>query len=260
MSTERYLFPAHGPNEGAIRQALTLAVQIQQQAGENTDIVVLTHDKGSLTPSTVNWNGLGDAVSKALSKGQTIPLPGGGHIRHETMRSYRSTSFRGIVLALHPEKKMLNAVDAARLAQAVIVVPWLRDDVAEWVSTWQPAIPGQPTPTAPPHVQNSVVSVALEHLTGSINLSTGLGHPLDHASAVHLFRLLKKHGEDFDPAEVRAWAVTHSWHPNAADDLEDVAAKVLAGKRLKVAREASYGTDYIEMLRKEAKERSTEPK
>lgn len=51
-----------------------------------------------------------------------------------------------------------------------------------------------------------VVERALESPTRRVNLSTGVGYPSDKAAAVGLFRVLEAGGEDYDAAEIAAWA------------------------------------------------------
>ena len=86
--------------------------------------------------------------------------------------------------------------------------------------------PQAQTQSAPPnsglstHVEN-----ALQRLTDTINLGTGLNHPSDKKHAERTFDKLRADGHAFDPVEVRRWAQRHNWSSGAAAELEAVARK-----------------------------------
>jgi hypothetical protein len=78
---------------------------------------------------------------------------------------------------------------------------------------------------APPDTLSEPVEEALKQLTSTINLGTGLGHPLDKKHAERTIDKLRSEGHSFDPAEIRRWAQRNNWSSGAAADLEAIARK-----------------------------------
>jgi hypothetical protein len=70
------------------------------------------------------------------------------------------------------------------------------------------------------------VEEALERLTQTINLSTGLSHPSDKKHAERTIAELRQEGHSFHPVEIRRWAQRNAWSSNAAANLEAIARKV----------------------------------
>jgi hypothetical protein len=97
-----------------------------------------------------------------------------------------------------------------------------------------------------------VVEKAMEALTVSVNLSTGLGHPSDKESAIGMLKLLKSAGENYEPEQLRAWAVCHGWQPRHARSLAELAEKVKAGKRIQGGKRKMWRSDIIDIWRQEA--------
>jgi hypothetical protein len=99
----------------------------------------------------------------------------------------------GATLAVWPSARLLERLEEAG-PRALCVVPWTEHDVADWLANWDPRDlrSGEEAPKA--QLSSPVVEAALVDLTALVNLSTGLGHPSDHASAVSLFRILKDGG------------------------------------------------------------------
>lgn len=255
MDTIRHLITSNGPGVSPIQKALALAVTLHAESGSTLPITLLTPANATLQSGNVVHQTIGDAAAKALLKGQTVRLSGNVMLAHDSQRSLSSHKKYGVVVAVYPTMQMLNEVDSIHGIAAIVIVPLTMAEVGEWVATWGPVIDGKANVAAVRSISSSFVEVALEHLTGSINLGTGLGHPLDKAKAVVLFRQLKKLKEIYDPKEIRAWAVRHHWAPEAADELKRIGEAILAGKAVRSEPGYAWSKEYIEQLRAEAKER-----
>lgn len=114
-------------------------------------------------------------------------------------------------------------------------MPWQEDEIEVWRRARRAVdITGDDAPPAPPTIADAVVLAAARSLTRIVNLNSGLAHPRDKAAAVHTFRRLKRGGYDWDPSEIRIWAMANGWRAEDAQDLEDVADGVRQGRRYRV--------------------------
>ena len=86
-------------------------------------------------------------------------------------------------------------------------------------------------------------------------MSTGILHPLDRATAVDLFRILRDNGIPYDPKEIRAWLVSQGgWQPSDADDVKRVAEAILARKALR-GQHRAWIDNILEILEQRAKKK-----
>jgi hypothetical protein len=235
----------------AIRKAIALLDELSAR--------LHTPDTIMLIPAKLNLQGvieeaLGNRVVRALAQGKRVSLPSGANMRVETQKTFRDSRSQDLILGMYVTQKMLNQIDGAKQAAAVIVVPWTMEEVAEWRKTWNPKLPGQESaPSQTVLVENPAVEAALEMLTHTVNLSTGLSHPSDKTQAVKLFRLLFDNGELYDADSVRAWAMRNGWTPEGADELRAVAQAVSERKRIKGGRfPTEHARTLIGRLRKRA--------
>jgi len=247
---KRYLVPAQGPEIEPITTAFALLVKLCNDLQRHAILLVPT--KRNVRRTTLETV-LGTEVAKALAKGESVKLPGGWNLTLRTERTFQDSWTSDIIIGVYVTKRMLDQIDSAANAAAIVVVPWLMDDVTGWKRTWNPHVLGEPP--APPEalIENAVVQEGLKALTGRVNLSTGLAHPSDKAAAVQLFRELYRHGELYDPDSVRAWALRNGWTPEGADDLRYVAQAILDRRRIRGGRYPVWSPDIIEVLRERAK-------
>jgi hypothetical protein len=96
-------------------------------------------------------------------------------------------------------------------------------------------------------------------LSMRVNLSTGLSHSSDKAAAVEAFRILASARRRWEPAEIEAWALGNGWSGDAASELGQVAAGVLAGRRYQVRPGQSWRPDILDVW-EEAAAKGSRPK
>lgn len=143
--------------------------------------------------------------------------------------------WKGPILAVYPNKKLLDKIDGLYGVTHVLIVPWSREEVEFWINRWSACDLDNPSsPRRREILSNKVVEEALKSLTNTVNLSTGISHPNDREKAINLFMRLKQAGEIFNPEEIRDWLIAESgWNPQYADGVKDVAEKVLEGHRFR---------------------------
>ncbi len=201
---------------------------------------------------------IGEHLAKALAKNQKVKLPNSPVELSLMTERERLYTWDSPVLVVYPSKKLLDKVDSLFGVTHVLVIPWTLEEIQYWIDTWGAYELGtQPTKSKRRLVSNPVVEEALRSLTVGVNVSTGIGHPLDKASTIDLFRRLKAASEHFDPEEVRAWLVAEgNWKPKYADDVAEVARGVIEGKRFRGTR-SRWRKDIVKVWRKEAKKKKT---
>lgn len=134
-------------------------------------------------------------------------------------------------IALWPDVKQLGKIhDNGHQLTALGVLTWSLKDVDPWasaVSADDLLKLGVPKPV---EFDDDVVRGAMRSLTNAVNLSSGLGHPLDWDKAVLTFRLLKRRGHFWDPSQVERWAIANGWDAHHAADLREVADAYSSGR------------------------------
>lgn len=135
----------------------------------------------------------------------------------------------------------------------MLVVPWIPDEVETWINARGAIELGAPiTESSGPVVESKVVETALRGLTAVVNVSTGISHPSDRASAVQLFEILRDAGEPFTPNEVKAWLIGKGgWKATHAQDVAEVAQKVLQSRKL-ISGSRRWRLDILDIWRKES--------
>jgi hypothetical protein len=254
FETKRILVPVNDPELEPIQTALGIVGVLAERDSVIKEVLIVVHTKANLSGTTLETT-LGKGVAKALAEGKSVRLFENLVLRAETLKTINQHRAPHIIIGVYADKKMLDAIDALPRSIAVIIVPWIMDDeVQEWRRTWSPVVIGEKAPEIDLIIDNPIVEEAMKMLSGSVNLSTGLSHPLDRAKAIDLFRGLKDNREPFEPDAIRAWAVRNNWRPKAADELRSIAQGVLEGKRFKRGGIPSWNPQMIEILRQKVQQ------
>lgn len=239
---DRFCIDTEGVDDEAVRLGLAWLRQYSQEYG---------HTAATLhVPGLRNVESLSRVVGAAadrIQKAKSFMLDG----VQVGVATKRSGDIRGPVLALWTNDQILEAIEDAFPA-AICAIPWARRGIANWVQAWGPVDLRTGQHGARAEISNPVVEAAMQSLTSRVNLSTGLGHPNDRTAAIEMLRVLKKAGEEFDPSEIRAWAASHGWRPKDASELEEIAEKVLEGRRLKTDGHG-WKSDIVQYWREQAK-------
>lgn len=222
--TVRVLIPLDSQDAQTLKYALAYAEKIAARA-KVSDVILLTHTKTQLDGPGLS-QGLGPTAAKALSKGTTFNLHWGGKLHAETIRTLEYKARNSVVIAYYADEKLLDLVDGLHGIAGVVAVPWVPGEADGWAARWSVIVHGQEK--QPPNVliDDPVVVRALESLTSTINLSTGLGHPSDKQLANEILRILRAKGHSDPSGKIKSWAIRHNWKPEAASDLEAMTKKI----------------------------------
>jgi len=224
---ERYYINTMGNDDDAYREAMQFACELVNNGMEVGTVILLARTK-----RTVGWlkRLYGDDVVKKLFTGVKFEncLP---TFLIQTVRSYTNfTATSDIVIAMGLDDGDLMKLDDYDEVKAIISIPWLRENVQRWVSTWSPTEirtnqQAERFPSPEP-----VVQIALRELTSNINLSTGIHHGHDNDRAKMYIRALNKYST-LDGNTVMAFLVRElGWDSDHANDVKKLIDTLNAGK------------------------------
>jgi hypothetical protein len=246
---QRFFVSAHGPDDDALADGFRWLFRFAQEHGCEKAAVFV--------PGVAQIESLGrvvgEEVARSLRKDREIVVDG---VTVDLLieRRLPFAFEEGPVLAVWVDDRQLDKLDGLR-SPGICAIPWVQTDIDGWKTNWNPVDVRTGEPEGSDEtIGNPVVVKAMEALTNSVNLSTGLGHPSDKESAIQMLRLLKGAGEDYDPDQLRAWAVRHGWQPHHARSLAEIAEKINMGRRVQGGRRQMWRTDIIDLWREEAAE------
>jgi hypothetical protein len=93
---------------------------------------------------------------------------------------------------------------------------------------------------------------ALKSLHSRINVSTGLGHPLDEDAAKEMFKMLAGQGEVLQKADIENWAVSKGWNPKHAGELGELGQKIGEGKRVQIKNKGRWKPGIVDTWKSRA--------
>jgi hypothetical protein len=248
---QRYFLDAHGADDDALAEGFLWLVTFARENGHERAAVFVP----SLGQVENLSRAIGPAAATRLGKDRQIRIDGVTvDLLIERKLSYALRD--GPILAVWVDDEQLDKLDSLR-APGICAIPWVRTDIDGWKANWNPVdIRTGESSGNDETILNPVVVKAMETLTAAVNLGTGLSHPYKE-SAVQMLKLLKKGGEDYDPDQIRAWAVRNGWQPRHARKLAELAEKIAEGRRVKGGKRQVWRDGVIDLWRNEAEKAGT---
>jgi len=188
------------------------------------EITLLVPSKGSF-PSTVVGQFLGKKVSDALCKGDNVSITSTLRMNLQTARKFEQYRQYGMLFGVYLSKGDCQTLDSATSVRGIALLPWTEKEGKDWQSIWNPAVLGAIAWTPVPTPLHPDVEAALLQLTGRVNLSSGLKHPLDKQAAKETFAKLKLSSHILDADVIRQWATRNGWQPKDAQELGDLSRR-----------------------------------
>lgn len=224
--TKRILVPGDDLNHEAIGNAIALGVELSKKDASEVDgVVIFIPSKAQIRHSSLETV-LGEKLASSLYKGNDIKLHSSISLRAETIKTFRSTYKRYIVVVVYADQKMMDQLDGMANLHAIIAVPHLPNALDNWVKTWSPSIFGEQASEGNQIIDDAIIESALSSLTNTINLSHSILNPRDKEHADNTIRILRRNKHTEDSSNVRAWAIKNGWHPKAATELEKLWVKI----------------------------------
>lgn len=219
---KRIHIPNMGPDKSNIPKAIN--VGIKECKANTTDVLVLITPVKNNFDSIVVGEFLGKDVSKRLMKGDRVPISGQGvSLSHHSVSTIQKGRIPKVGIAFHVSFSDIKKLDNLQF-DCLIFVPWLDMDGERWARIWDAETHEGMTVGAAVNLP-SEVEKALSDLTACVNLSTGLGHPLDKEHAKRKFSQLCSAGVIWDPSEIEKWAVRNRWKVSDAQELATLSSK-----------------------------------
>lgn len=225
MNNKYYVDIDHnGFNQEAYLNAFKFANKLAGQDKEVKRIVCYVHAKGNIgyfEPFFSERDIKRLLEGNVRVKGIRVPLT------IETKITYAKSKYSSfncdIVLAFGMDLEDLEILDDYYGVKYIVAIPWLKHKTMPWVERWGAhEITGKGPQAIPPSV-SSIVKVALEELSSSINMSTGISHPMDNDLAKTYIRALHKYEPVLKAEDVVSYLVKElgwsSAHANAIGKL-----------------------------------------
>lgn len=205
----RSLVPNHGFDKDNLATAIIVGRDMRNATGASK-VTLITPRLNIDTTDVDKFFGL--PLAKRLNAGESVKLPGIGlTMDYTSVAKVKKGRRPEVVLACHLSLADMVAVDGLA-EKGVVYLPWCASDGDEWGAKWSASTPAGPVAGAAVSLDPEVEKM-LRSVTGSVNLSTGLGHPSDKALVKQEFARLRSRGFAWDPAEVEKWAVRNGWSP-----------------------------------------------
>lgn len=243
---QAYFINSQGPEPESVKKAFRWLVQ---HSGGYVAV-----NGNAVLQGTVS-DAIGESTVKALIKNGAVKING----KELFLITERKPLYVGKglpLIAIFPSAKFLDEVQSIPNIPAMLVVPWTREEVDPWIRTMNAKDLDAPNNAAPEElVKNKIVVQALKSLSVCVNKSTGIIHPSDRETAIETFTILRDAGITFNPEDVKAFLIREEdWKANYAQDVADLAQKVLERRKLQRGRMSHYRPEILEIWRKEALE------
>lgn len=240
MEKERYYINTKGNDDAAYKEAMKFACEMANKDAAIKRIVLLIS-----TQQNTGWfERIYDRqIVKSLFKGHKFagcnPV-----FQFETTKTYKDKGAGSeIVICCGLDDTEIFKVDDFYSPKSIIVIPWLNEKVQKWVKTWaatdlRAAHAEEAVAVAAAYPEPSrIVKKAMEELTDSINMSTGIHHPSDEEDAKTYILALHKYEDELDADVVGAYLVSElGWETKHAAEVEELINKLNNGKHFKGGR------------------------
>ena len=251
MAEGNYYLEASGSQPETVRAGLRWLL------GSTSHVVYIAAIQNSIIEHSLD--GLLDrhVVRNLISRGR-VTL--GGHevilVTHHKML-YTPATTR--LLALFPDMRFLDELDAIPRIQEMLVIPWMPEDMRTWQASRNAVPLGQ---TQPPvthrHLSNQVVEAAVRTLDEEINRANGLAGGRDRETAVQIFGILRRANLDYDPEAIKTFLIAEcGWEAPLAERAKVIAAQIREGRRLHEGR-PRFRPNILDMWREEAEHQTNQ--
>jgi len=228
MSKERFYISTQGVDEKARHEAIQHACQLANSDSEITRIVLLIHTKGN-----TGWfdNIFDRDTVKKLFNGLrfsdcNVPL------KIETKLTFKDNyNSSDIVITFGLDSEDVLKIEDYDSIKVIIAIPWLKEGLQKWVQTYSPTeLRGKQEEVVAYPEPSCIVKKAMEELTSSINMSTGISHPSDEREAKTFILSLHKYEPSLDANIVGSYLVRElNWDTEDAKDIEKLINKHFQG-------------------------------
>ena len=230
MNTKFYIDTEANDDE-AYQRAMQFACKLAKSDTEVKRVILYINTK-----QNVGWfeRLYGIEVVKKLFSGlkfKDCPVP----FKFETKLTYQKLQYGNasdIVICCGIDSDDILKIEDYRSVKYVIAIPWLRKLTDKWIRTWNPIeISGKDKHEEKFPELSCIVKKAMEELTATINMTTGIHHPMDNDRAKTYIRALHKYEPELNSDIVGAYLVRElKWDTRHAKDVEKLIDTLNEGK------------------------------
>ena len=252
MAKQRFYINTKGNDDNAYLEAIKKARELANSDIEIKKVILLIPNK-----RCTGWfeRLFGQGVVKKLFIGHKFNNCN-ALFKFETVKTYQDNyTLSEIVIICGLNLKDILKIDDFYSVKSIIAIPWLENELEKWVKTWNPINLRSGLKATENYLEPScIVKKAMENLTYSINMSTGISHPLDEERAKTFILALHKYEPSLNPNVIGAYLVRElSWSNRHAQDIEKLINTLNSGKYFKGGQRTGL-KNYYKQWKKECKE------
>ncbi len=231
MEKKRFYIKTYGNDDEAYREAVKFACQLAEDDSDISRVVFLANTK-----SNTGW------LERLYGQKTVNKLFSGMEFKDckptfiiKTRKTYSDPhSSKDIVITMGLDSEDVMKVDDFYGVKAIIAIPWLLEQLEDWVQTWAPTdIRTQKQPENYP-LPDPIVQEAMKELTSSVNMTTGIHHHSDEHQAKTFIRALHKYMDGLNGDIVAAYMVRElGWKADHARDIKKLIDTLNNGKYFK---------------------------
>jgi len=233
MNTKFYI-DTEANDDDAYQLAMSFACELSKKDSDIENVILYIHTKRN-----TGWFDrlYGPETVKKLFKGARFnDCP--ALFKFETKLTYKSSMYSNstdIVICCGIDSEDILKIDNYSSVKYIIAIPWLRELTEKWIRTWNAVeISGKGSSNDNYPEPTCIVKKAMEHLTNTINMSTGIHHPMDNDRAKTYIRALHKYESELNADIVGAYLVRElNWSTEHAKDVEKLINTLNNGKYFK---------------------------
>ena len=249
----KFYIDTEGNDDQAYALAMQYACELAKKDNEIFRIILFINTK-----QNTGWfeRLYGSVVVKKMFNGYkfsdcTVPF------KFETKLTYKEAGFSNsyeIVICCGLDSDDIFKIDDYYSVKYVIAIPWIKKWTQKWISTWDAIeISGKQIEKIELPEPSPIVKVAMQHLTNTINMSTGINHPMDNEKAKTYLRALHKYEPELNPDIVGAYLIRElGWETKFAKDIEKLITTLNSGSFFKGGEKTGL-KDYYKNWQKECK-------
>ena len=158
-------------------------------------------------------------------------------VKFETRITYEKFKYgrsNDIVICCGMDSDELLKIDDYSSVKYIIAIPWLRQFNEKWIRTWNAVniMEGNNSNELEQYPEPSCIAKkAMESLSRSINMSTGITHPSDNELAKTFIRALHKYEPELNPDIIGAYLVrVLKWDTRHAKKIETLIETLNEGR------------------------------
>ena len=227
MEKKRYFNDNIGPIKENELLALKKALELCDEIGDITQIVLLIHTKNNTgyLERIFETRNLKDFFRGVKIDKNYPPL------KIETIRTFNEDwQSKKIVVAFGLRSEELHKYDDFESVVGIIAHQWSEDSIKDWAKSWGAIDLKTNTKIQKTALPDKVIQRAFTDLTNSINMTTGITHPMDNEQCKTYIRALNKYNYKMNSNEIFSFLTTElGWESDNANEVIKLIDKVNSG-------------------------------